>query len=1402
MPNCRTILPEKSLYFSAFIRLFSLNLSKHQFCFVFLLFLAAVSAYAEPISPGPAVIKVDSHRELQEVTIRKMLQGRKGFIWFATNQGLWRYDGGNLKKYQHKNDDPSGLPTDALTGLVEDPQGYLWVVNQNKGLSRFDPVTEQYVHLTHQPNDINSLSTNTLTGMHIDKQGQLWLGSVNGINIVDTKSFAVKRVDLDMTTLDGTKEGPYVFHAFPDSYGNVWMTVRRKGFFRYDKKLNRLIQLHSKPDDPTTKDPGLPQNVYETRDGTVWVTSNNAVNRYDEARGIFKRIYSKQTDGASSQPSPTVLIETRKGEMLLGTFEEGLAVINQTQSAFELFNPHKLFHKDSIDVQNIHDLMQDRAGNIWASGYPRGLYKIPEASFDIRFHLADIEEREVFESTYAPSGRDIFIGTSERLLEYHVDTQQFDTLMSEGAVTSMVEGEQGVLYVFVSGKGVYQVDLSTEEVSPIIIPGTNQVLMHDHYNVREMIYNKGKLYFGMYARSGVQPGLISYDLRLKKLIEHNSSYTAARVAVWKDSILFGSSTQGVHIMDIKTEQWRKLTPDSLDNNYIWSILVTKTEDVWFSIENIGIAKLEADSDELNIISKSDGLHSNNISSMSEDSQGNLWLGSTEGVSVLTPSTMHFEHFGINDGFRGKGDFIYWNSASDSDDLMMGGYKWLISFNAAKVLARRQQQSASAPILLSDFRLFNKTQTTQSLDVLSPLTKTINNLDEITLNYDDSWFSLAFASSNYAMGDRLRYAYQMKGLSDKWIEADKGNQMVNFSSLSAKNYTLNIRSGDDNGWHDNIRALKVKVLPPWWQTWQAYLTYLVLLIGGAYGFYRYRTLALVKRAEALEQGIAERTETINQLMAQKDRMFANISHEFKTPLTLILNPLENINRNLDGTDFERKVSMMKRNSKRLLRMVDQLLELSKLETTENHKRDSYSLEETLNVLLTSFQPLVDSKNMTMSCCDYDDVILSLKPDSLEIILTNLISNAIKYTPNNGEININVRKFDDKVEIAVCDSGIGIDEDNQKVVFNRFTRAEDLHGESIPGAGIGLALVKELVENHNGTITLESALGEGSTFTVTLPVAEQEQAAETQVVSELSHSSMLEIDALNASTPVTADEQYVVNDDNRQTILLIDDNVDMLELLQATLSGKFNCIAAQNGTNGLALAREHLPDLVISDVMMPGISGFEVVRALKQDELTSHLPVVLLTAKGDTQSRIKGWSEKADEYLEKPFNSEELLMRIDNLLDIRRLLRQRLMREFSELNGQAAQIRIQLRDDVDSDVEQNAQNEKEQNALNIVNQRFLERINGILEDNYQDESMDVAFLANELAISPRQLSRKMKAVLDLSPVESIRSFRLKKAATLLAQGHSPSVVAHQVGFSSHSYFSKCFKAQYNCLPSSFN
>ena len=1328
-------------------------------------------------NPGPVARQLQAENG-EFGAVNQLIQDTDGYIWMATRQGLVKFDGFRMERFTKQS---HGLPHNFIIAMVTGTDGSLWVGTRS-GLARLNSHTLN----TTLFDSSALLAKKRINALAMGRGNQLWIGTRDGLMKMDIGTGQVE----DTTSLFGQNVRMNISSVLEDSHGYLWAVDRGKALYRHHLQSGKFDRFAHDPADASSLDGNLIQAVFESRKGDLWFASDKGLNRLRPSSKGFERFsVPKHPANTESTLNLNGLAEDLYGNLWISSRRNGVAILPAGQQQVRLVNPDGISQENTLPGLIWRTLFADRSGAVWLSDLGGNLWQVqPSATlFDSWIRAAKGQGNLL--SVYSDSSHRRWIGIDKNLYQYDLATGKFiEALKGIGHVVNMLEDAQGNLLLNASGAGVFVYQPDTGKVRPLgPKPGEPGGLPTKKTNAIALD-EQGTIWVGMYNSPGKISGVYSYNAQQNQYVQHLDKFTVATLLPLQSHVLIGTRRNGLQILDKATGQWQRLDDDTQTFDRIWQIKPDSQGRIWLSSNDAGLVRLDWPQQTLQFVLPKPGGLTSRVMGFVEDRNGFLWLGTGAGIvryNAQTGDTLALER---SIGLRVNSMGTYQSSLAANGDVLLGGYNGLTQLNVDNIVKLATRQTGESQLMLSDFRLFNR-----PVDLSDgPIDKVINATDKVVLGYENRWFSLAFSSSNYAQLDRVKYAYQMQGFNDGWIETDKTNRIASFTGLPPNEYILKIKASHaDGSWSPEIRQLDIIITPPWWQTWQAYTAYVVLAFLVIFGVFQYRTRALIARANQLEQGVIERTATINELMNQKERMFANISHEFKTPLTLILNPLDALMQKANSEEEGSKMTMMKRNGQRLLRMVDQLLELSKLETASNDKMRDYSLADTLDMLLTSFEPLFESKHLTLDKPAFDDVVLSLKIDSLEMILTNLISNAIKYTLEEGHIIIQVTRESSAVVIAISDTGIGIDEENQKLVFNRFTRANDKH-ESIPGAGIGLALVKELVRSNGGTITLQSTVGKGSTFTVTLPVSDADPAT-IEKLGGPSASSLIEIDAMSQTPQVVEDTTSQVMDENAPTLLLIDDNADMLTLLVDTLSNRFQCMTAPNGEQGLELAKEHLPDLVISDVMMPGISGYEVVKTLKETEMTCHIPVILLTAKGDVQSRIEGWSNNADEYLQKPFNSVELNMRIDNLLSIRKLLRQRYQREFTTPTGLPGPIS-------DSGVQTDeAQDSTQIEGSNLVNQQFFDKVNAILEAHYADEKLDVSLLASHLAMSSRQLGRKMKSLLDLTPAESIRSFRLKKAAQLLREGQTPSIVAHQVGFSSHSYFSQCFKAQFNCMPS---
>jgi PAS domain S-box-containing protein len=523
----------------------------------------------------------------------------------------------------------------------------------------------------------------------------------------------------------------------------------------------------------------------------------------------------------------------------------------------------------------------------------------------------------------------------------------------------------------------------------------------------------------------------------------------------------------------------------------------------------------------------------------------------------------------------------------------------------------------------------------------------------------------------------------------------------------------------------------------------------------------------------------------QTLELKDKFIANISHEFRTPLTIINGIIDRYLNRTVNKDEAQDLNAAKRNGLRLVRMVEQLLELSRLSDNPTLKLSHFRLQSLMAMPLDSFSRLAAQQDLTFSSDISDDIWIECDAQAYEKIIFNLLSNAVKYTPAGGDIKVNAYTEADTVILDVIDSGIGIHKTSQDKIFERFARADDVLNQNTFGVGIGLSLVNELVRTHGWRISLVSEAGQGSKFSLSIPLA-MPQENEAQLPEGLSEHEVSSI--LVEQRSVTSTQ----NTHSQQVVLVIEDNIDMQSHIKQVIEQQHHCILAGNGEQGVELAIEYVPDLIVSDLMLPGIDGFEVLRQIKEHEVTAHIPLILLTARSDLDSRIKGLNLQADEYLSKPFNQNELLTRIQNLIDNRKQLQQAFTKKHENIEKEKRKQDSQ---------EKVSQLTEDSDQVSSMDEKFLNRLESLVAQFYTDPALDIYQLADKLAMSERQLQRKLKVLLGTNPNNFIREFRLKKAKEMLKSGTQIGIVAFDVGFSSQTYFGRCFKEAFSCTPKQY-
>ncbi|HKJ40795.1 MAG TPA: ATP-binding protein, partial [Sunxiuqinia sp.] len=803
---------------------------------------------------------------------------------------------------------------------------------------------------------------------------------------------------------------------------------------------------------------------------------------------------------------------------------------------------------------------------------------------------------------------------------------------------------------------------------------------------------------------------------------------------------------------------------------------------WYWVSsNAGLIRFNPQNQQAIFLSKKDGLQSNNIKQILEDDQGNLWISSNRGISKLwfslsdNPNELkpNFLHFDETDGLQGQEFSELAALKTSKGDLLFAGNNGINWFNPHEI----QIDTVKPNLQFTGLRIFNKeVNPGETVDRRLLLQKPVYQTNVLELKYAENFFSIEFSALTYLFPEKSKYRYKLEGFDDHWYETDGTANFATFTNLNNGDYTFLVEGSNADGvWNKKPIELKIKVLPPFWKSWYAMVLYALSLIG-ILTLLRYLVLMKERMNVRVEEERRE-AQRIHELDSLKLKFFTNISHEFRTPLTLILSPVEKLLAKVGDTTDQRQLSLIHQNARRLLNMINQILDFRKMEMQGLSYQPSHGdLIQFMQDVVASFRELSENKNIDLRLVtELPELTVEFDRDKLEKIMFNLLSNAFKFTPNNGLVIIQIELQDEtptnqRLIIRVKDNGIGIAPEQAEKIFDRFYQSESSQQVAEKGTGIGLSLVREYVQLHGGTVLLESAPGVGSSFTITLPVVLDEQH---QKVEQKTATPQLE------EKPVFSVEnnfEAVSVNGGKATVLITEDNDDLRTYLKEQLAEKYQILEATNGKEGLASLRENMPDLIISDLMMPEMDGIELCKQAKSDPITCHIPFIMLTAKTSEQQQLEGLQIGADDYLTKPFNLQILEAKVNNLIQLKMNIR----RSFR------TKLQIQPKDI----------------SINSLDEQFIEKILNTMEDNMGNSEFTVEEFSRIMGVSRMQLYKKMVSLTGKPPVEFIRIMRLKRAAQLLQKSQlNVSEVAYQVGFNDPKYFSKQFKAEFKVLPSKY-
>lgn len=1316
---------------------------------------------------------------LSQNAVISITQDKAHFLWFGTRQGLNRYDGYQFKIYRNNTERAESLSNNEVTALLTDSKGSMWVGTLN-GLNKYNQTKDLFTRI--RLGSKNKKKDQIIEAIYEDRQHRIWIGGSEGLHLlVDSIKNTFKSFKFDIKTKAPTNT---IYAIFQDSENNMWLGTT-DGLLCMTEKNGRYTykRFSANPNQNNAIGSNYITAINADRQGNLWVGTDNGLSLYNALTETFTtyRHRDKDSTGIVHSDIRDITID-RKGLMWIGT-QEGLSILDPISKKFSNYQ-HDTELKNSISNNSIHSIFQDVNQTMWVGTYFGGVnfcYPIatrfnvyrssklkPSISGNIISSIVDDEQQDLWVGTEG-AGLNYIDRKHNRYVSYKTKPNDPNSISSNlikiickdntGTGLLVIGTHHGGLNLFNPSTGHFRRILNVKDSTNAIGTAEIVALSQDQY---------GTIWIGSWnGLSILKKEANGFPVQTTKSVldKYIKGPNRGIQVLFRDRAqqFWIGTTAGLFSYNFSNHKLslykkKRSDPNTLKSDYINCIVETSTGQLCIGTYFGGISLFNKQTNKFKTYDESDGLANNNVLGVVEDKTGNLWISTANGLSKLDLKTGVFRNYTQVDGLAGNEFNSRSYLGSRSGEIFLGGLNGLTSFYPKEI----ETNDDVAPIVLTGLKLFNQTVKVNGPDQL--LKAQLMNSKQLTFKHDQNNFSIGFALLNYIKSDKNKYAYKLEGFDRDWNTVD--HPSATYTNLPSGHYRFVVKGLNNDGIEgSNFASIGIHILPPIWASWWAYLTYILIFAIILFLVIRY----LFVRA------LLKRTENIQQM---KLDFFTHVSHEIRTPLTLILGPLESLLKNTkDLPEVNNQVIPIKNNADRLMRLITELMDFRKNESGKLQLHvASYPLIAFADEIFQSFRYLASKTGIDYRFDHPDQEIeLYFDKEQMEKVLFNLLSNAFKFTKVNGSIQLSIIESSAGITIQVRDNGIGIPYDSQAKLFSEFFQV-NAQGSNHIGSGIGLALSKSIITAHQGNISIESIpASPGQTgdtrFTVTLKTGKTHFRA-------VELKEFLEDDIQNSiySAPVPVLEVTTTDSritQHKETILIVEDNDEIRQLLRNYIGSDYKIVESADGREGWETAIELLPDLIICDVMMPIMDGLELTKKLKKDERTSHIPIILLTAKSSHMHQMEGMEMGADSYVTKPFSMELLKLNVRNLLQSRANMRQKFCQQ---VNLQPQNI-----------------------TVSTVDHTFMTKIIQCVEDRMADQDFGVPELSVQIGMSQPVLYKKIRAITDLSVNDFIKSIRLKKAEQLLSQKvHNISEVSYLVGFNDPKYFSREFRKQYGQTP----